>query len=211
MSQRPLTPQQERFLHELALTPEDQADAWRRACAALNRPVPKAAKQNASACLKLPQVAARWAAMRQARAAKLELSAEQLLQDLYEIYQVDMHQVAPWGPDGAQLIPSRELTRAQRRAVKKLKVWRTDRTITYKDGRVEHRVEVNHAIELYSLKEIAELLGKHLGLWAGDGEEKGTTYNLLVIQLREKLAGKSTDELRAMAEQFKRLKEAERA
>jgi hypothetical protein len=198
-----LTPLQERYLQELAKTPDDQSGAYARACQGMGRAVPKALKQSASEALLRPHVAAAWNELRTARAQELRLDARAVLQDLVDVFEVDMHQVAPWGPEGVNVIPSSQLTRAQRRAVKRLRVMRTERTFTHKDGSKEHRVEINHQFELYSLTDIAKLLGSHLGLWDPDEEDRGGVYRELVAKLRQKLAELTTDDLRKVYDRLR--------
>lgn len=193
-----LTPLLERFVHELLIAPTDLTEAYAKACTALNRPVPKALKQIAHEAANRPAVAAELARRRAARAERLEVKADDILAELLEMRQVDAADIAPWDEHGAKLRPSSELTKAQRLMVKRVTI-RTHRWKTI-DG-TEHE-ETNAQLDMHDTIKIRELIGRHQGLWEGEGNPQGATYNVLVQQLKVQIANMSTDDLRKLADRI---------
>lgn len=197
-----LTPLQEQFIVELLKTPSEQAESYRRACVALNRKVPKSAHVIANETANHPLIKSELDKRRKARAARLELKTDDILAELMEMRNVDAADITPWTETGCSLIPSAQLTKAQRLMVKKVRI-RTHRWMNLDGSKHE---ETNTELEMHDTVKIRELIGRHMGLWEGDGSPKGTTYMLLVQQLKIELTTKTTDELRELASKLGSLK-----
>ena len=80
-----------------------------------------------------------------------------------DVLRTDITQVATWDADRVIVVPSEELTEAQRKAVRKVRMTRTRRTFGHGDDALEVEETVVE-VELQDQKGISELLAKHRGL-----------------------------------------------
>lgn len=142
------------FLEELLKTPTDHSGAFRRACVALNRPLPKGLADSAHAILHKPRAAEAWEEMKRTRAMRVQVTTDMVLEDLWGVLQVDATQFTGADGYGMTLDEYKALTKYQRRAIKSV----SRKTMT--DGTVRIRVEI------WNREKLIELAGKHTGAWA---------------------------------------------
>lgn len=120
------------------------------------------AAQQATRLLRNAQIVARVAELEDAVAKRAEVNADRILAGFADIAFVDIGDIVCWDEEGhVFLTPSRELSRSQRNAVKK--VTHVRRTIPQKNA--EPIVEETTALELESRKAALDSLAKILGMF----------------------------------------------
>lgn len=142
------------FLEELLKNPTDHTAAYRRACIALGRPLPKKCQDSAHSMLTKPATAEAWAEMKRTRAMRVQVTTDMVLEDLWGVMQVDATVFAGADGYGLTLDEMRALTKHQKRAIRSM------RRRTMPDGTVRIRCEV------WNREHLLELAGKHTGAWA---------------------------------------------
>lgn len=153
-----LTPLRQRFVDELLMDPLDATAAYVRAGGQ-----PKSAKQNAYHMLQAPAVQAYLSERRAARAAKLQVKQEAVLEDLEGFRNLTVHSFFVQDPvDRAPRL--RPLSEIQGPAAKFIRKIKTKRSHYFqKDGTMVTTVE--EEIELHSILKVEEMIGRHLGTW----------------------------------------------
>lgn len=175
-----LSPLEATFLEELLKSPNEQGAAYKRACIALGRSLPKSVGDSAHALMQRPRIAEIWEDMKRTRAIRVQVTTDMVLEDLWGVLQVDA--VAFAGADGLGMTIDelRALTKHQRRAIRSM------RRRTMPDGTIRIRVEV------WNREKLLELAGKHTGAWAkgeqlvvqGDVNQTNVVY---VVGVPEKI------------------------
>lgn len=124
---------------------------------------------------------------REKRGVAVGIQADDVLAELRDQLSVTLPDVATWSEDGIKLKPVEQLTEAERKAVKRVKVTKTVRKkIIPALGGEETITETQCEIELHDRMRVVQLVGEHLGMWDGDG--KKTTVNNTVVIVPQRLS-----------------------
>ncbi len=167
-----LTELRERFVNELIRDPSSHLAAYIRAGGS-----EKNASKNAHRMTNDPVVIDALARAREGRALRVQITNDKVLAEINDQLSVDLSDVMTWSGEGSTLTDSKDLTKVQRKAIKRLRIKTTTRTEaatgdTLKDVTVE--------VELHDRLRLIELAGRHLGMWEGDGGSmvKNTQVNI---------------------------------
>lgn len=106
------------------------------------------------------------------RNERLKASGDEVVIWWTDVLRTDMTQVASWGPEGVIVRESDELSEAQRKAVRKVKMKRTRKTYGYGENAVDVE-EIEVEVELIDQRAVSELLAKHRGLLLEKVEHSG--------------------------------------
>ena len=140
-----MTPLQARFVEEYLIELNAKEAAIRAGYS------PKTAKQKGYALLKIPKIYAAIKAAKKARSERTEINQDEVLQELHHLAFSNLADIVEWGPDGATIKDSADLTPEQQRCVLEVTVTKTGKdTATTK-------------LKLHDKKGSLELLGRHLG------------------------------------------------
>lgn len=186
-----LTALQQRFADQLLLDPLDAAKAYVRAGGK-----PKAAKQNAYHMLQVKKVQAYLQRRRAARAVKLEVKQDAVLEDLEGFRRLTVHDFFEQDPtdDAPRMRPLSEIQGPAAKFIKRIKT--TRKTFLHKDGTCETQIATE--VTLHDILRVEEMIGRHLGIW------KEQLH--LHLHRSDDLVGKSDEQLE---KEINELKEAE--
>lgn len=149
-----LTVRQERFIEQYLILGKG-AEAARRAGYA-----PRSAHATADKLLSKPRVAAALAEAQAARAKRVAIDAERVLQELARLSFADLGQVMDWGPQGVRLTPMAALDPIDRAAISE---------VVAEIGAERTKLKV----KLFNKPRALESLAKHLGLFARGAASTG--------------------------------------
>jgi phage terminase small subunit len=138
----------------------------------------RAAENAASRLLNTPAVANAIAAAIQARAARLEVSADNVLRELAIVGFSDLSEVLDFSGEAVKLKPANQITEAGRRLLASLKVQR----VIKGKGANAREVEVTD-FKLWDKLAALTALGKHLGLFPNKVEHSGIGGKPIPIQI----------------------------
>ena len=141
-----MTPRQERFVHEYLIDLNATQAAVRAGYSK------HSVKSSAWRLLARPQVKVAVAEGMAARAARTQVTADRVVQELAAIAFTDLRQVADWGPEGIVAKPAAELNPTAARAVAE---------VSESGSGASRRVKV----KLHDKKGALDLLARHLGLY----------------------------------------------
>lgn len=151
---RPLTPRQAAFIQEYLVDLNATQAAIRAGYSE------RTARATGAENLTKPDIAAAIQAAQEARAERLQIDADTVLQEIAKLAYVNMRDFIRITPNGDAYIDLSDLTRDQAAALAEITVE------DFLDGRSEDAREVRRVkIKLADKKGSLELLGKHLGLF----------------------------------------------
>lgn len=126
----------------------------------------KGAKVRGFELLRDKQVQERLARLMAERSKRTEISQQQVVEELRDQLSVTVPDLAFWTNDTFHLKEHSDLTPAERKAVKKLKVKKTVRERYDKDGDLTNStITFDYEVELHDRIRVVELVGKHIGMW----------------------------------------------
>ena len=110
--------------------------------------------------LSMPDIAAAIALAKAERLKRVHMSADEVLADLAEISRTTFRDLVEWDGDRATLKPSAELTEAQAKAVRRVRIKRT--VHRQRGGGETETVETD--VELHDAVRTRELIARHVGI-----------------------------------------------
>lgn len=150
-----MTPRQERFVAEYL----KDLNATRAAISAGFSE--KTAAQQATRLLRNVQISAAVEKAKAKRIERVEVQADDVLRELMRLGYSDLSELLKWGPNGVEIVESKDLSVDARRAVEMVKMTED------KDGKRTFQ------IKQHSKERALELLGRHLGLFVDRLEVRG--------------------------------------
>lgn len=184
MSEQKLTPKQAAFVREYLVDLNATQAAIRAGYS--KRTAGATGYEN----LNKPQIAAAIQDAKGKRAARTEITADMVLQELARVGFADIRDLFEWDEESASFVPSRDLTADQAAAVASVKA-ETTRIIS-DDGKVETKIK----LELKTHDKLAALreIGKHLGI-AEKHEHTGAEGEPIQVTVTRRIvrAGRADD------------------
>lgn len=140
---------------------------------------PKSAHVQGHDLLKNPKVKARIDALKRARAARAQMSADEVLEELAKLARANMQDYMVVGPHGDPVLDWSKLTRDQAAALQEVTV------DDYVDGRGDEARDVRRVkFKLADKKGALVELGKHLGLFPNKVELGGPNGSAIPFEVR---------------------------
>lgn len=124
----------------------------------------KGASQQGSELLANPKVQEAISIAKALRAERTQIKADRVLEELAKIGFAQMRSIATWGPDGVDVVDSRDLSDADAASVSEVTERKTEFGTSIK-------------VKLHDKKPALDLLGRHLGLWDKESGPGGNTFN----------------------------------
>lgn len=148
---------------------------------------PEAARRSASDLLTNPDIQARIAELMRAREQRTQVTQDRVVQRLANIAFGDLGMICTWTDMGLVLKDSKDLTVEERAIIDSVNI----KPVSDGDGGI---LGVDKKVNLKDSVKALELLGKHLGMFDGNGANKNDRTNAkerlsgAVARVRERLA-----------------------
>lgn len=108
----------------------------------------------------------RLAQLIQARKKRVELSQQQVVNELQEQLSVTLPDICEWDESGVRIKDAKSLSDVEKKSLKKMKVRKIVRERHDKSGAVvQTTTSYQYEVELHDRMHVVEMAGRHLGMW----------------------------------------------